>query len=68
MKNSSASEKSKGVVLFAFNADTDYVAIADEASKLIKHHLNLPITLITDPDAIPKFNYDNLIKYYQKNG
>jgi hypothetical protein len=49
MTNSSASEKSKGVVLFAFNTPTvDYVEIAKRAAQLIKHNLRLPVTLITD--------------------
>jgi hypothetical protein len=56
------SAKSRGVVLFAFNTDVDYVEIADRASRLIKHNLNLPVTLITDPDSKPKFNYDTVIR------
>ena len=55
-------------MLFAFNADTDYVAIADKTSKLIRYHLNLPITLITDPDAVPKFDYDNVIRVDAESG
>ena len=42
-------EKSKGVILFAVNTDTvDYVKIAEQAARLIKHTLNLPTTIITD--------------------
>lgn len=49
MKNSSASAKSRGVVLFAYNTDTvDYVKIANIASNLIKHTLGLPVTVISD--------------------
>lgn len=62
MNNSKRSEKSKGVIVFAFNTQVDYVAIADETSKLISHNLKLPITLITDHDAIPKFEYDQIIR------
>lgn len=49
MTNLNALEKSRGVVLFAFNTDTvDYVKIANRASKLITHTLNLPVTIITE--------------------
>ena len=49
MKILNEQEKSRGVVLFAFNTDdVDYVKIASNAARLIKHHLNLPTTLITD--------------------
>lgn len=69
MKKSNELEKSRGVVLFAFNSDTvDYVEIADRASKLINHYLQLPITLITDISAIPKFAYDKIIKVDAKDG
>ena len=60
--NSNSSAKSKGVVLFAFNTDINYVEIADRASRLIAHNLNLPVTLITDFTSEPKFNYDNVIR------
>ena len=60
--NSNNSAKSRGVVLFAFNTDVDYVTIADRASRLIQHTLNLPVTLITDLDSKPQFNYDSIIR------
>ena len=63
MKNSSEPEKSKGVVVFAFNTDAiDYVKIADQTSKLIEKNLGLPVTLITDKNSEPKFNYDRVLK------
>jgi len=69
MKNSKELEKSKGVVVFAFNtSDVDYVGLADKTSKLTAHHLGLPITLITDSSANPKFNYDNVIVVSAKGG
>jgi len=69
MNKSNELEKSKGVVLFAFNSDTvDYVKIADTASKLIRNYLKLPITLITDNAATPKFEYDRVIKVDVKDG
>lgn len=49
MKNSSASAKSRGIVLFAFNTDSvNYIHIAEQASRLIRHTLNLPVTLVTE--------------------
>jgi hypothetical protein len=60
--NLNAQEKSRGVVVFAFNTQVDYVAIADQTSKLIQHFLGLPITLITDYNSSPKFAYDQVIR------
>lgn len=49
MKNSNASEKSKGVLLFAFNTEqVDYVNIALQSTRLIHHYLGLPVTLVSD--------------------
>ena len=62
MKNSKQDAESKGVVLFAFNTDTvDYVTIADNCAKLIAKNLKLPVTLVTDSAASPKFSYDRVI-------
>lgn len=55
MTNLNAQEKSKGVVLFAFNTDkVNYVEIAKRAECLIKHNLNLPTTIITNIGDMPK--------------
>lgn len=62
MKNSNTSERSRGVVLFAFNTTVDYVAIADQTSRLISHHLKLPITLVTDDTSLPSFAYDHVVQ------
>jgi len=49
MTNLNATVKSRGVVLFAFNTDAvDYELIAERASRLITHALNLPVTVITE--------------------
>lgn len=49
MKNSNVQEKSRGVVLFAYNTDTvNYKHIADQAARLISHVLALPVTIISD--------------------
>lgn len=50
MKNSSELEKSnRGVVIFARNTETtDYVSIANQNAKLIKKHLGLPTTILTN--------------------
>ena len=61
MNNLNASEKSKGVVLFATNTDTvDYVAIAHRAERLINHYLNLPVTIIetSQTTANKRYNID----------
>jgi hypothetical protein len=69
MNNSNASEKSKGVLLFAFNSTkVDYVAIADNASRLITKATGLPITIVTDHDAVLKFDYDTIIRSEGKAG
>jgi len=69
MTNLKKLEKSKGVIVFAFNSSTvDYVKIADQSSRLIEKNLKLPITLVTDNDAIPQFAYDNVIRINSKSG
>ena len=69
MKNLKKSEKSKGVVVFAFNSSTiDYVKVADQTSRLIHATLNLPVTLITDNNANPSFDYDCVIKVDSQSG
>jgi hypothetical protein len=56
MKNSNVSVKSRGVVLFAHNTNAvDYVLIANNAARLIKHTLDLPTTIITDCDVVNDF-------------
>jgi len=53
MKNLNALEKSKGVILFAFNTETiDYVKIADRAAQLVHRTLGLPVTLVTDQNVV----------------
>lgn len=69
MTNSNVSAKSKGVVVFAFNSATvDYVALADQTSRLTSKALGLPITLITDLDADPVFDYDQIIRVESQSG
>lgn len=62
MQNSKESVKSKGVLVFAFNTNVDYVGIADRTSQLIAHNLKLPVTLVTDLTGNPRFNYDQVIR------
>lgn len=53
MTKSNVPVKSRGVLLFAFNTDVvDYIAIAEQAARLVHHTLNLPVTLVTDHGAI----------------
>lgn len=62
------SEKSKGVLLFAFNnADTDYVSIAQHAVTLIARNLKLPVTLVTGLNETVDFTVDNLIRIDHKS-
>jgi hypothetical protein len=66
MKNSNASAKSRGVVLFAFNTDSvNYIHIAEHASRLIRHTLNLPVTLITEAGV--DSDYFDQIVYTENN-
>lgn len=52
MRNSNASEKSRGIVLFATNTETvDYELIAERSKRLIEHHLKLPVTILTGRQA-----------------
>lgn len=61
MKNLNEFEKSKGVVIFAFNTDlVDYVSMASNAARLVKHTLGLPTTLITDKQ-VDDLNFENVI-------
>jgi hypothetical protein len=58
MKNLNQLEKSKGVVLFATNTETvDYMAIARRCERLVKHYLDLPVTIITNPSPIKNHRY-----------
>lgn len=71
MQNLNELEKSKstGVLIFAFNTATvDYVGLADRTSRLTQKFLNLPITLVTDHTATPKFNYDRVIRLEPETG
>lgn len=62
MKKSDVQEKSRGVLLFAFNTEfTNYVEIAERSARLIRHTLKLPVTLVTDSDMITE-NFDQIIQ------
>lgn len=61
MKKSSVPAKSRGVLLFAFNTEkTDYVRIAEHSARLVKHILNLPVTLVTENEIISK-HFDSIV-------
>ena len=52
MTNLNASAKSRGVVLFANNTSTvDYELIAEQAARLIKHTLGLPVTILSSTES-----------------
>ena len=56
----------RGVVLFAFNSPSyNYYDMAVYTAKRANHFLNLPVTLITDNDSVPKkskYKFDKVIK------
>lgn len=60
--NSNDSAKSRGILVFAFNTNVDYVTIADRTSRLAQRILGLPITLVTDLESKPNFDYDTIIR------
>lgn len=52
MQSSVKSEKSRGVLIFATNtAETDYVGIAEQNARLIKHYMGLPTTIVSAKDT-----------------
>lgn len=52
---------SKGVVIFAYNSKINYVDIATVAAKLVKKHLGLPVTLITNIIDVDRAVFDTVI-------
>lgn len=52
---------SKGVVIFAYNSKLDYVSIATIAARLVKKHMGLPVTLITDTENVDYSVFDHVI-------
>lgn len=56
----------KGVILFAFNSPKfNYYEMAKFTAKRVNHFLNLPVTLITDEESLPKeetYVWDNIVK------
>jgi hypothetical protein len=55
----------KGVLLFAFNIENvNYYEMAVSCAKRVNHFLNLPVTLITNEQSLPKvqhYIFDNII-------
>lgn len=67
MQNSNKSEKSRGAVIFAFNSlRVDYVKIAERSAKLIKHFLQIPVTVVTDSE-LTNTVFDQVIKIENKD-
>lgn len=52
---------SKGVVIFAYNSKLNYVDIATIAAGLVKKHLGLPVTLITNAIDVDRTAFDTVI-------
>ena len=70
MKKSVVQEKSRGVLLFAFDTKINYVEIARRSARLIHQTLNLPVALVTDtPIQSSEFDQvivvDNTLKNYK---
>ena len=62
MKKLNVLEKSRGVILFAFNTTKyDYVKIAEQSARLIHHTLGLPVTLITETGTKTSAIFDQTI-------
>jgi hypothetical protein len=55
----------RGVLLFAFNIEhVNYYEMAVATAKRVNHFLNLPVTLVTNSQSLPKdhhYNFDNVI-------
>lgn len=67
MQNLNKLEKSRGAVIFAFNSvRIDYVKIAKRSAKLVKHFLQIPVTVITDSDIADNV-FDRVIKIENKD-
>lgn len=60
MKKFDVPAKSRGVLLFAFNTNLDYVKIARQSARLIHKNLNLPVALVTDKST-DRQEFDQLI-------
>ena len=69
MKNLNESEKSRGVLLFAFNSSrVDYVEIANRAAAIVKKILQLPVCVVTDSQEQLSDIYDSVITVQSQNG
>lgn len=55
----------RGAILFAYNSPKyNYYTMAEHTAKRINHFLNLPVTLVTDNESLPKnseYKFDNVI-------
>lgn len=52
---------SKGVLIFAYNSKLDYIKIATVAARLVKKHLGLPVTIVTDTSDVDQTVFDRVI-------
>lgn len=55
----------RGAILFAFNSDKfNYYDMAEHTAKRIEHFLDMPVTLVTDKNSIPKkpkYSFDKIV-------
>jgi hypothetical protein len=61
MKKLDVPEKSRGVLLFAFNSTINYVSIAEKCARLVEFYLKLPVTLVTDSTDTITYTFDHVI-------
>ena len=56
---------SKGVILFAYNSEAyNYYEMAEFAAKRVNHFLDLPVTIVTNTESMPRhtdYTWDNIV-------
>jgi hypothetical protein len=57
---------SKGIVLFAFNTEIDYVKMSIHSAERIKQYLGLPVTLVTDSREYLLKNFNDKVHLFDK--
>lgn len=58
----------QGAVIFAYDNRIKYTRIAQEAARRIQHHLDLPVSLITDSTDVDPFQWDRVIMATRSQG
>lgn len=58
----------QGAVIFAYDTDIHYTAIAQEAGRRIQQYLDIPVTLITDSSSDATGSWDHVIRCERASG